>query len=465
MSWDLGSPEMQALLDAVVALRRDIHAHPEPGFEEHETRKRIIAALGEHAGLSEASMRFCAGTGLIVDIVSTGGAAALPSQGDLPIVKTIALRADMDALRMTEGNLDLPHRSQNEGVAHMCGHDGHTAALVGAAACIARRASKLPAGSRVRLLFQPAEEGPGGALPMLKEGALDGIDEVYGMHNWPTVPLGQALVKAGPLMAHVSDFEIVVTGKGVHASQPQKGIDTVLIASTIVTQLHTIVSRTLPSSANAVVSPTMFQAGELTNVIPDTATIKGTIRDLSPDHFATITRRIDELAHGVAAAHGATATVTINDMYPVVVNHEACTAEVVRLARSELAAGCDDGAANGLLPVMGAEDFSYFMMPEHGGKPGCFFFLGGFEKEVGGFATYDLEFNPGAKRMCLPCGKDETSHQKKSEKTEPVFRTNCMCHATGYDFNDNLLPIAVRFWVRLVESRLGCSLYDAEELM
>ncbi len=113
---------------------------------------------------------------------------------------------------------------------------------------------------------------------------------------------------------------------------------------------------------------------------------------------------------------------------------------------------------------MGAEDFSYFMMPEHGGKPGCFFFLGGFEKEVGGFATYDLEFNPGAKRMCLPCGKDETSHQKKSEKKEPVFRTNCMCHATGYDFNDNLLPIAVRFWVRLVESRLGCSLYDAEEL-
>ena len=130
MSWDVASPEMQALLDAVVALRRDIHAHPEPGFEEHETRKRIIAALGEHAGLSEASMRFCAGTGLIVDIVSTGGAAALPSQGELPIVKTIALRADMDALRMTEGNLDLPHRSQNEGVAHMCGHDGHTAALV-----------------------------------------------------------------------------------------------------------------------------------------------------------------------------------------------------------------------------------------------------------------------------------------------------------------------------------------------
>ena len=134
-------------------------------------------------------------------------------------------------------------------------------------------------------------------------------------------------------------------------------------------------------------------------------------------------------------------------------------------ASSLKAAGCDDGAANGLLPVMGAEDFSYFMMPEHGGKPGCFFFLGGFEKEVGGFATYDLEFNPGAKRMCLPCGKDETSHQKKAEKAEPVFRTNCMCHATGYDFNDNLLPIAMKFWVRLVESRLGCSLYDAEELL
>ena len=148
-------------------------------------------------------------------------------------------------------------------------------------------------------------------------------------------------------------------------------------------------------------------------------------------------------------------------MYPAVANHAPQTAVVERVAREALACGVSSEG----LPMMGAEDFSYFMMDGHGGKPGCFFFLGGFEKEVGGFATYDLEFNPGAKRMCLPCGKDETSHQKKSEKAESVFRTNCMCHATGYDFNDNLLPIAVRFWVRLVESRLGCTLYDAEELM
>ena len=272
------------LIDAIVALRREIHAHPEPGFEEHETQRRLRRALAELGGLPESAMRACARTGLVVDIDGAGApdAAAPPARpGEPARVRVVALRADMDALRMTEKNEALPYRSRNEGVSHMCGHDGHMAALVGGAALVARRASRLPAGARVRLLFQPAEEGPGGALPMLEERCLDGVDEVYGMHNWPTMPLGMCRVKAGALMAHVSEFEIVVHGKGAHASQPHASVDAVLVASALVQALHTIVSRTLPSSANAVVSVTMLRAGEAFNVLPDTATLGGTIRDLS----------------------------------------------------------------------------------------------------------------------------------------------------------------------------------------
>merc|ERR1712185_42314 len=156
------------------------------------------------------------------------------------------------------------------------------------------------------------------------------------MHNWPTMPLGMCRVKAGALMAHVSEFEIIVHGKGAHASQPHASVDAVLVASALVQALHTIVSRTLPSSANAVVSVTMVHAGEATNVLPDTATLGGTIRDLNPDHYKTITRRIEEIAHGICAAHNAKATVSFNDMFPAVVNHEAQTRVVERLARAEL---------------------------------------------------------------------------------------------------------------------------------
>ena len=172
-------------IDAMVALRREIHAHPEPGFEEYETQARLKRALAELAGIHEGSMRTCAKTGLVIDIecpappnMSNQAPSAVVSNGEPPCVKAVALRADMDALRMTERNEALPYRSENEGVAHMCGHDAIMAALVGAAALIARRSARLPPGSCVRLLFQPAEEGPGGAEPMLKEGCLDGVDEV-----------------------------------------------------------------------------------------------------------------------------------------------------------------------------------------------------------------------------------------------------------------------------------------------
>lgn len=441
MGTDTEGAALAQLLADAVALRRDLHAHPEPGFEEKETQQRIMGALAKMADLKIT--RACAETGLVCDI--TGGRAGVGPAvaGEPAVVKTVALRADMDALRMTERNEGLPHRSQNEGVAHMCGHDGHMASLVLAAALIARRRDRLPAGSGVRLLFQPAEEGPGGALPMLMDGALDGVGEIYGFHNWPTFPVGRCHVKSGALMAHVAEFEIVVRGAGCHASQPHAGVDAVLVASSVVVALHSIVARSAPSSANCVVSVTCFHAGEATNVLPDTATLKGTIRDLDPDVYDILEKRIRAIVAGTCAAHGASADVKIDGMYPVVMNHHEQTAIVERVAAETLGAP----ASSEGLPMLGAEDFAYFLDPKHGGVPGCFFFLGGREEEVGGLAAFDPTV-PGAF-----AGKDGA-----------LRRSNCMCHGTAYDFNDNVIPGAAAMYVRLVETRLGCSLYGPGEL-
>ena len=301
---------LAALVRRAVALRRELHAYPEPGFEEKETQRRIRAVLAELDVCADA--RTCAETGLVADIAGPVGKP--PS--DKNTVRCVALRSDMDALRMTEKNECLAHRSRHEGVAHMCGHDGHMASLVLAAALVARRKDRLPAGASVRLLFQPAEEGPGGALPMIMDGALEGVDECYGFHNWPSFPLGEVHVKPGALMAHVSEFTITVKGSGCHASQPHAGVDAVLAGSAVVQALHTITSRSTRSDENAVVSVTQFHAGEATNVLPDSAVLKGTIRDLDPAVFDLIEKRIAEVSAGVAAGYGATADVKIDSMCP-----------------------------------------------------------------------------------------------------------------------------------------------------
>ena len=301
---------LAALVRRAVALRRELHAYPEPGFEEKETQRRIRAVLAELDVCADA--RTCAETGLVADIAGPVGKP--PS--DKNTVRCVALRSDMDALRMTEKNECLAHRSRHEGVAHMCGHDGHMASLVLAAALVARRKDRLPAGASVRLLFQPAEEGPGGALPMIMDGALEGVDECYGFHNWPSFPLGEVHVKPGALMAHVSEFTITVKGSGCHASQPHAGVDAVLAGSAVVQALHTITSRSTRSDENAVVSVTQFHSGEATNVLPDSAVLKGTIRDLDPAVFDLIEKRIAEVSAGVAAGYGATADVKIDSMCP-----------------------------------------------------------------------------------------------------------------------------------------------------
>ena len=305
------SPEaLDSLYSTMASLRREIHANPEPGFEETKTNALLRSMLTTLAGIPESAFSDCAGTGLVVDMMGEGDFLA-PAGAS---VRTIALRADMDALRMTEGNNGLPYRSANEGVAHLCGHDGHMASLVGAAALLRRRLSRVPRDCKVRLLFQPAEEGPGGAAPMVEAGCMQGVDEVYGYHNWPSWPLGHLKVRIvstctctctgtgtrkctctctytytytcargvrtivcpdgprahltmhaartqhaahpsqvapGPVMAHPSSFEIVICGKGGHGSQPQFAVDPVLVSAHVVVALQSVVSRSVPSSEQA----------------------------------------------------------------------------------------------------------------------------------------------------------------------------------------------------------------------
>jgi amidohydrolase len=375
----------------LVELRHRIHRWPEPGFEEVRTQAAIVAALRE-AGLAP---RACGGTGVIVDLGGGGG----PS---------IALRADIDCLRMTEANAALPWRSERPGYAHMCGHDGHTATLVGLARLLAGVQDRLP--GRVRLLFQPAEEGPGGAPVMIAEGALDGVHEVYGMHNWPSAPLGALRTIAGPCMATVAEFTVEVRGKGVHASQPQDGRDPVLAAAHLITALQSIVSRNVHYQDRVVVSVTQVHGGEVFNVIPDTTTLGGTIRALSEEAYRVIVERMQAVVAGTTAALGCTAELKVTRMYPVLVNAPAPTELVERVGRAVLGDVSTD-----MLPMLGAEDFAYFLEQ----RPGCFFFLGGGE--------------PG--------------------------RSNAMCHATDFDYNDRLIGIGVRFWVKLVEARMGVALF------
>lgn len=233
----LSLPEVHDLFSVLTSIRRDIHAHPEPGFEEKRTQGTVKRMLNLLADIPMDAMKHYAGTGVVVDIHGSGEGEAAST------VRTIALRADMDALRMTEKNTNLPYRSANEGVAHLCGHDGHMASLIGAAALIKRKAHLIPKDCTIRLLFQPAEEGPGGAVPMIKEGCMQGVDEVFGYHNWPPVPLGHMWVRPGVMMGHPSEFHIKVKGKGGHGSQPQVAVDPVVVAAHVIVALQSIVSR------------------------------------------------------------------------------------------------------------------------------------------------------------------------------------------------------------------------------
>jgi len=346
-------------LDSLVALRHDLHAHPELGYEERRTSEvvqRELAAVGIDCRAGVAG-----GTGVVGSIP---GAAA----------KSIGLRADMDALPIEEQN-ELPYRSSHAGRMHACGHDGHTTILVGAARVLARLAKESPLPNPVTLLFQPAEEGGAGGKRMVDDGCLTGaligppVRAVYGLHGWPEYPLGVVGTRVGPLMAASDRFEILVRGVGGHAAWPHACRDPIVAAAAIVQAAQTIASRSVGPLDSVVVSMTMIDAGSGFNIIPDSARIRGTVRTLHAETQALAQARLKEIAEHVAAAHGCTATLEYRIGYPVTVNDPGAVETFDRIA---LDAVGSDRLQTVAAPVMGGEDFAYY-----GQKvPACFFVLG-----------------------------------------------------------------------------------------
>ncbi|NVB39430.1 amidohydrolase [Pseudenhygromyxa sp. WMMC2535] len=390
MSWEDPSEEIRGLEPTLVEIRRDIHKHPELGFEELRTQRLVKGWLSQLGYEPRESAK----TGLIADLRPE-------LQGRAP---TIALRADLDCLPMPE-HTDLPWRSVHDGRAHKCGHDGHTAILLGTAAILARYREQIA--GNVRLLFQPAEEGVdgGGAKVMIAEGALDGVSEVYGLHNWPGYPSGQLRVIAGPTMAQVHTFEITVRGRGGHGSQPQDCRDPIVAGAALVGALQTVVSRGLGAAGGAVLSVCSFESGTTSNVIPEFARMTGTIRSYSAAVTERVLSRAREICKGVGMTHGVEVDLALEASYPVLVNHPECVAAVQRVSQQVGLAASSEG-----LPMAGGEDFAYFAAE----VPAAYFFLG---------AGREGEDTPG-------------------------------CHHPDFDFEDELIPIGMQMFLGLVRERL-----------
>jgi len=376
----------------LAALRRDIHAHPELAFREARTADlvaRELAAYGleVHRGLAKTG---------VVGILRKGGSG-----------NAIGLRADMDALPLAEKN-EFPHRSTHAGQMHACGHDGHTAILLGAARYLAANRDRLAFSGTVYFIFQPAEEAEGGAAVMMADGLFKEfpMDAVYGLHNWPGIAVGEMAVMAGAVMAGTCAFEIAVRGQGCHAAMPHQGVDTLLAASHLVVALQTVVARNVHPGESAVVSVTQIHGGEALNIIPDDAVVRGTIRAFEARVQENVERAVERLCAGIAAAFGAQITVSFDHRYPPTVNSAAETALCQRVAGAVF--GVDQVRENEL-PSMGAEDFAYMLQA----KPGCYVWLGN---------------GPGA--------------------------GGCTLHNPHYDFNDDILPWGISYWATLVESAL-----------
>ena len=389
---------------SIAAVRRDIHAHPELCFEEVRTADVVAAKLTEwgipiHRGL---------GTTGVVGIVHgrDGGACG----------RAIGLRADIDALPMQEHNT-FAHASRHEGKMHACGHDGHTAMLLAAAQHFAKYRNF---DGTVYLIFQPAEEGGGGAREMIKEGLFEqfSMGAVFGMHNWPGMPVGTFAASTGPVMASSNEFRIVITGKGGHAAMPHNGIDPVPVACQMVQAFQTIITRNKKPVDAGVLSVTMIHTGEATNVVPDSCEIQGTVRTFTFEVLDLIEKRMQEIAEHTCAAYGATCEFQFVRNYPPTVNHPMETA----FAREVLA---DIVGAERVLdqePTMGAEDFSYMLQE----RPGCYLFIGNGD------------------------GAHRDGYEGGGHDVGP-----CMLHNPHYDFNDDLIPLGATFWVRLTEQWLA----------
>jgi hippurate hydrolase len=378
-------------------IRRDIHAHPELCYEEQRTADLVAARLAEWG------IPIVRGLGVtgVVGIIKNGTSN-----------RAIGLRADMDALPMQELN-SFEHASRHAGKMHACGHDGHVAMLLGAAHYLSQHRNF---DGTVYLIFQPAEEGGGGARRMIEDGLFEQfpMEAVYGMHNWPGLPVGTFGVVAGPMMASSNEFRVVVKGKGAHAAQPHRGVDPVMVAVQVAQAWQTIISREKNPLETAVLSITQIHAGSATNVIPDEAVLIGTVRTFTPGVLDLVERRMEEIAAGVAAGFNASIDFGFKRNYPPLVNHPAQTAFAVEAMK---AVAGSDKVDTDVEPTMGAEDFAYMLQA----KPGCYVFI----------------------------GNGEGDHRSAGHGLGP-----CQLHNASYDFNDQLLPIGASYWVKLAEMSL-----------
>jgi len=374
--------DAQALADELTAIRRDLHMHPELGFQEFRTAGIVAEQLNE------------LGYEVITGVGQTGVVGLL--QGGLPGERTVLLRFDMDALPIEEAN-DVPYRSQTPGVMHACGHDAHVAVGLGVAKLLAKHQAALP--GTIKLMFQPAEEGVGGAIAMIKDGVLDRIgppaDRAIGLHVSSMHPLGTAAMRTGPMMAAAAALTITVHGHGGHGAMPHDTVDAVVVAAQIIVALQTIVARNVDPDATGVVTIGSITAGNAGNVIAETATMRGTIRSFTPEVKAILRRRVPEVAMGIAAALGATAEVEITDGVDATVNAEAPT----QVMQEAVAAVLGESNIDMNFRTTGGEDFSAVLAR----VPGNFFFLGARNEELGFVAPHH---NPrfDIDERCLPQG-------------------------------------------------------------
>jgi hippurate hydrolase len=382
---------------SIVAVRRDIHAHPELCFQEERTADLVAAKLTEwgipvHRGLGKTG---------VVGIVKNGSSG-----------RAVGLRADMDALPMQEFNT-FAHASQHAGKMHACGHDGHTAMLLAAARHFAKNRNF---DGTVYLIFQPAEEGGGGAREMIRDGLFEKfpMEAVFGMHNWPGGQVGRFAVSPGPVMASTAEFKITIRGKGAHGAMPNLGTDPVPIACQMVQAFQTIVSRNIKPIDAGVVSVTMIHSGEATNVIPDSCELQGTVRAFRDEVQDLIEQRMRKIAEHTCAAHDATCEFEFHRNYPATVN-SAAEAEFARKVMASIV-----GEDNVLVqePTMGAEDFAFMLQA----RPGAYAFI----------------------------ANGDGSHRAMGHGMGP-----CTLHNPSYDFNDDLIPLGATYWVRLAEEWLA----------
>ena len=345
--------EIKNIKDEIYTIRRHFHRYPELSFKEFNTAETISQHLDKFGIVHKKGV---GKTGIVGEI----------NFGPGPI---IALRADMDALPIQEEN-NLDYKSLNDGVMHACGHDGHMAILLGAANALSKN-SKLKKGT-VRFIFQPAEEGLGGAKYMIEDGCLDKVDEIYGLHLWNYQLYGEVGIKDGPVMASADLFDIEVSGKGGHGATPQGTIDAIVVASNLVTMLQTIVSRNTNPLESTVLSIGKIKGGHNFNIISDKVHMSGTTRAYTEENRTMIKQRMKEVIEGVSKSFGADIKLNYKDGYPPTVNHSSQVEKVLEAASSVVASG----AKNPYLS-MGGEDFSYYLQ----NKPGCFFFVGSAPNE------------------------------------------------------------------------------------